>query len=175
MPISNPDSAAMFNEDYDILAEYVQDDSRIPLYNPSDSGEMFQPGEPIPVRWGADEDPSSATDDLECRVYMAQGRIKPGEIGMLLKYFTGDFPCDFSANVVLGEEVYWDVDNNVVSLEGDVTNGFVLGDISYALQANVLPTVDANDRVICATSASTKCRVISRNAPATVKGTVVIY
>lgn len=166
MPITNPAEAAIFNADYDILAEYVQDDSRIPYYNPSDSGEMVQPGEPLLVKFGA---------SAEERVYMAQGPIRPGEIGMLLKYFTGDFPCDFSGNVILGDEVMWDVDNSVVSLAADVTNGYILGDASYAIQIGVTPTVDGNDRVVCADANSSKCRVISRNEAATTKGTVTVY
>ncbi len=175
MPITTPATAEMFNANYDVLAEYVQDDSRIPYYNPSDSGVMISPGEPLLVRWGPITATTADDADLEARVYMAQSRIMPGEVGMLLKYFTGDFPCDVSANVTVGDEVYWDIDNDVVSLVGDVTNGFVLGDVGYATHIGVTPTVDGDDRVVSATTASEKIRVISRNEPADTKGTVVVY
>lgn len=168
MPITNPDQAKVFNDDYDRLGTYITDDTRVPYYNPADSGVMVQPGEPVLMQFGASG---------EEQVMMAQGPIRPGELGYLARYFTGDFPCDFSANVVLGAEVMWDLDNDVVSLAADVTNGFIIGHISYALtskSALTKPTVDGNDRVICATSTSTKCRVIGQaNTAVTTKGTVV--
>jgi hypothetical protein len=169
MPISNPAQASVFNADYDIVGEYVTDDSRVPYYNPADSGVMIQPGEPVLLKWGA------ANNE---QVFMAQGPIRPGEIGFLARFFTGDFPCDFSANVIMGAEVMWDITNKKVSLAADVTNGFILGEISYAIPSTPKPhrpPVDANDRVICATTASTKCRVISSTGVVAVnKGTVVI-
>lgn len=167
MPITNPAQATQFNADYDRLGDYVQDDSQVPYYNPSDSGVLIQPGEPIVVQFGA--------TNAEY-VFWAQEAIRPGEISMVTRYNTVDVPCDISADTVLGTEVHWDIDNDVASLVGDITNGFLLGYISYPLPPEPqpwIPTVDGNDRVICATSASTVCRVIMINGATTITGTVV--
>lgn len=167
MPIANPAEAKVFNDDYPIMGEYVTDDSRIPYYNPEANNQLVLPGEPLLIKFGKTGD---------AQAMMAQGPIRPGAIGMLARYFTGDFPCDFSADVVMGTEVMWDVTANKVSLAADVLNGFVLGNISYALTSdntNDKPDIDGNGRVICGTSTSTKCRVIGNaNHAATVKGTV---
>ena len=166
MSIPNPEQAKIFHDDYAGLGDYVTDDTLVPYYNPADSGVMIQQGEPVLVQYG----PSG-----ENRVFLAQKPIRPGQIGMLHKYFTVDLPCDFSANVVLGQEIVWDIDDKEVKLVGDVTNGFVVGDASYHMSAKPMPhtpAVDGNDRVICATDASTKVRVVSRATAATITGTV---
>lgn len=164
MPISSPDKATMFNESYPIVGEYVQDDSRIPYFNPADSGVTVLPGEPLVVQWNGDE-----------RVFMAQQKIEPGETGYLIRQFTADFPCDFSGNVVLGAAVGWDVTNSQVSLMADITNGFVLGNISYSPPVKPdKPSVDGSGRVICANATSDKCRVISIEDKTTTKGTVTV-
>ena len=168
MPITEPTQASIFNANYASLGEYVSDDSRIPYFNPSDSGVMLQAGEPILVQWGASG---------EERVYLCNRPIRPGEWGELIRHFTADFPCDFSANVIAGQEVYWDEDNSVVSLVGDVTNGFVIGDLSWSIDPNIqntAPSVDGDGRVIAGTTSTTRCRIVSRDAAATTKGTVTI-
>ena len=168
MTINNPAQKQLFHDDYEILAEYVTDDSFIPYYNPEDSGQLVQPGEPLVVQFG----PAG-----EARVYMAQGPIRPGFVGMLTKYFTGDFPCDLSADAVIGQEIAWDTDDAKAKLAGDVTNGFILGDLSYHLTSHSTarrPTVNGDGRVIAATANSNKCRVISRNEAAQIIGAVTV-
>lgn len=171
MPTSASTERTLFNEAYDRIGEYVTDDSRIPYFNPSDSGVDILPGEPVLIKFGA------ANAEEVC---LAVDIIRPGKIGMLVRYFTVDIACDFSANVILGDEVMWDIDNSVVSLAADVTNGFTIGNITYGISSKSSemedPTVDGNDRVICATDSSTKCRVISHAAgkASTTKGTVTI-
>ena len=166
MPSTATNKATMFGDDYDRLGHYVQDDTLVPYYNPADSGVDILPGEPILIQFGA----ANAE-----RVFLSNTIIRPGEISMVKRGFTADFPCDFSANMILGDQVMWDIDTNKASLAADVTNGFILGNISYAIDStikNQAPAVDGNDRVICATTASTVCRVISVDAEPTVKGTV---
>lgn len=162
MPSTAPEQAKQFHPDFASLGTYVQDDSRIPYFNPSDSGISIHSGEPVLVQWqGAS------------RVFVAQSEIHPGDTGMLLRRWTQDFPANLSAQSIFGAEVYWDIDNNEVALEADVTNGFLLGDLSYALPAGTdVPSVDGNDRVIAAEIADTRCRVIGRDAEAVTKGIV---
>jgi len=158
-----PARSSGVNAPYEVLGEYVQDDSRIPYHNPADSDVMIEPGEPLAVTWGA-----GAT------AVMAQAAIFPGETGTLNRYFTGDFPCDVSANVLVGAEVYWDADTKKVSLAADVTNGFLLGHASWAIDPvirNQAPALSAG-KVIAATTASTKIRVIGLTGATTLKGAV---
>lgn len=165
MPTSAVAVATNFNDAYSKVGVYITDDSRIPYFNPANSGVDILPGEPFVMQWGA------SGEEI---VVMAQDIIRPGKIGMVIRYFTADLPCDFSANVILGTDVYWDIDANVVSLVGDVTNGFVVGRISYSLSSKgSVPAVDSNGRVICGTTSTTKCRVVSVVGATTVKGTVV--
>ena len=173
MPVASSTltEAAVFNTAYDRVGKYVSDDTRVPYFNPSDSAITFLPGEPMVRQFGV----SGAEE-----VMLVQDIIRPGEWGYLIRNFTADLPCDFSANVILGGEVMWDVDNDVLSLAADVTNGFVVGNASIALNAKpealMAGTVDGNDRLICATSSSTVVRVISMpNKAVTVKGTVTVY
>ena len=173
MPVasSTVEEAQIFNETYDRVGWYVSDDMIVPYYNPSDSAITFLPGEFVLRQFGG-------TGVQE--VMMVQDVIQPGKWGQMVRYFTADVSCDFSANVILGDEVMWDIDNDVVSLAADVTNGFIIGRASIALSANAVgldtPTVDGSDRIVCATSSSTKVRVISiPNADITPKGTVTIY
>lgn len=162
MPSSATTKANMFNEDYSVLGEYVSDDSRIPYYNPADSGVDLLPGEPVLVSWQGEE-----------RVFMVQDIIRPGELGYLLRRFTGDFPASLSANIVLGDELMWDIDNNVVSLAADVTNGYTIGNAVYPCPLpGETPTVDGNDQVVVGGTASTKVRVQSHVGAPTTKGTV---
>lgn len=127
MPITNPDQASMFNDDYPIIGEYRSDDDRIPFYNPPTSGQMYLPGEPIQYEIGG-----------VYYVYMVQGPIRPGKTGYLVRRFAADFPCDLSADVLEGTPIYWDSSDTDASeagsakLAGDVTNGFRIGFASYA-------------------------------------------
>lgn len=171
MPVTALTQATQFHTAYDRVGWYVTDDTRVPFYNPADSDLDFLPGEPVLIKWGASGDEE---------VMMVQDVIRPGQLGFLVRHFTADFACNFSANVILGDEVMWDLDNDVLSLAADVTNGFVVGRASYPLSSNPVgldtPSVDGNDRVICATSSSTKVRVVSMpNVAVTTKGTVTIY
>lgn len=169
--ITNPAVPNALGGDYSKIGNYVSDDMWFPFHVPSDVATAFPPGAPILMKFGAAN---------EEQVVMSKELIRPGDTKPVTRYFTADFPCNFSGNVILGDEVMWDVDNDVLSLAADVTNGFVVGLASYAYSSGpaVLeqPTVDGNDRVICATSTSTKVRVISLPGKAvTIKGTVTIY
>lgn len=165
MPITNPAQASMFNTDYDAVGAYRSDDDRIPYFNPSDSGVLVLPGEPMIIEMAN-----------AYYVYMAQGPIRPGKIGFLIRRFTADFPCDLSANVEAGTPIYWDPSDTDASpvgsakLAGDVTNGYRIGFASYALDNNV-PTLGSGGKVLCGTTASTMIRVVSLEGAALGKGT----
>ena len=166
MPITNPAQAQMFNDDYDIIGQYRTDDDVIPYYNPPDSGQLILPGEPMVIEQAN-----------AYYVYMAQGPIRPGQTGYLVRRFTADFPCDLSADVEAGTPIYWDPSDTDASavgsakLFGDVTNGFRIGFASYAYNKNVAPSLGPNDRVICGGTASTMIRVVSLDGAALGKGT----
>ena len=167
MPSTATTPASQFGDDYSSLGEYVQDNTLIPYFNPSDSNVDLLPGEPCIVQWG----PANGE-----RVFLCNTICRPGQVTMLKKDFTADFPCNFSANIIHGAEVMWDIDNNVVSLAADVTNGFIIGNASFALDPtikNATPAIDGNGRVVAATATSTVVRVVSQDAVPTIKGTVV--
>jgi len=173
MPVasSTVEVAQLFNETYDRVGWYVGDDTFVPYFNPSNSAITFLPGEFVLRQFGG-------TGVQE--VMMVQDAIQPGQWGQMARYFAADVACNFSANVILGDEVMWDIDNDVVSLAADVTNGFIIGRASIALSAKPVgldaPTVDGSDRIVCATSSSTKVRVISiPHTDITPKGTVTVY
>lgn len=169
MPITNPAQRQMFNANYENLGHYLTDNERIPHLNPADSGELILPGEPILKQWGASG---------HRYVFMAQGPIRPGEIGYLVRNFKAKFPADLSANVVQGAELYWDEDESVVSLVGDVTNGYRIGYADYVLDPNLKNDgleVDGNGRVICGTDESTHVVVQSQDSNTTTKGTVTVF
>lgn len=161
-----PARNTIFNEEYPALGAYVTDNSRVPYFNPSDSDEMIQPGEPFLLQVGAGAE-----------AVLANGPIFPNEISMVLRMFTGDFPAAISADLIAGTEIYWDITNQVAAIAGAVTNGFSLGFATWAIDPNnknERPTVDANGRVIVAVSGDTVVRVVSDEGLATTKGTVVI-
>lgn len=166
MPIDNPSQAAMFNTDYDAVGAYRSDDDRIPYFNPSTSGKLILPGEPMIIEMAN-----------AYYVYMAQGPIRPGSTGFLIRRFTADFPCDLSANVEQGTPIYWDPSDTDASpvgsakLAGDVTNGFRIGTASYAYDGHTAPTVGPGGRVLCGGTASTMIRVVSLDGAALGKGT----
>jgi len=165
MPITPPAQGAMFNEDYPIIGAYVTDDDRIPYFNPANSGVMVLPGEPLLIQRGG----------LNF-VYMAQGPIRPGEVGYLVRRFTADFPCELSANVLQGTEIWWDPSDTTASpaggakLTGNVTNGFRIGVASLAYDGHNPPATGAGGLPICGGTASTKIRVVSIDGVASVKG-----
>lgn len=158
MPISNPTDAVLFAANYPVISEYVTDDERIPYFNPANSGVMILPGEPIPlVRAGAQV------------VFLAQGPIRPGETGYLVRNFTADFPCILSGNVLEGTPIWWDtsvatVANpvGVAKLEADAVTGYPLGVASYVYFKKPLPALSGT-QVICGTTASTMIRIVSVN------------
>lgn len=166
MPIANTTEASMFNDDYDVIGEYRTDDDRIPYFNPSDSGVMILPGEPMVIEQAN-----------AYYVYMAQGVIRPGKTGYLVRRFTADFPCELSADVEAGTPIYWDPSDTTASvaggakLFGDVTNGFRIGFASYAYNGHTDPTIGAGGKVVCGTTASTRIRVVSLDGAALGKGT----
>lgn len=149
MPAAVGERAVVFNASYPILGKYRTDDDRIPLYNPANSGVFYRPGEPVVLSLAG----ASYT-------YMCQGPIFPGKTGMVVRRFTGEFPCDLSSQVVFGDEIWWDTDGEVAKLKGDVANGFKLGFASYDYDGHKLPTV-AGGKVVCGTTASTRIRVVS--------------
>jgi len=168
MPIANPNEVTTFSTDYDAIGEYVGDGELVPYFNPTAPDRLILPGEPFLRAFG----PAS-----EEQVYLTQGPIRPGDIGFMFApgRWVADLPCDLSASVVDGQELYWDEDNSVCSLVGDVTNGYVVGYASWAIDPNVkntAPSVDAVNRVICGTTTSTNIRVRSRDEVATIKGTI---
>jgi predicted RecA/RadA family phage recombinase len=152
------------NANYNILGHYVQDDSRIPYYNATAAAYMIEPGEPVTMTWGAG-----------AVVLLAQTAIFPGEVGMLARYFVADFPCLFSTNVLHGAEVYWDFTNKRVALAADVTNGFALGGAIWAIDPNIKNKAPAlsGTKVIAASAASTRVRVVGMLSPTTIKGTII--
>jgi hypothetical protein len=162
MPITNPtrDDDGVY-ESYPKASVYRTDDERVPHYNEPDSGVMFLPGEPVLKEMNGDQ-----------YVFLAQGPIKPGKTGMLVYRFVAEFPCDLSADVVEGTPIYWDKDEDddaapvgLAKLEGDVTNGYLLGTATYAYDGSVAPEVDGDGNVVCGDSNSTKIWVRSVEGP----------
>lgn len=170
MPITNPNQAEIFSDDYVALGAYRNDGSRIPWYN--STALLVQPGEPLLVKWGA----SGAE---EC--FFAQEAIRPTKWGYLIRAgdWAADLPANLTANVIIGDELYWDEDNSEVALEADVTNGWLVGDagtpIDPSESVQETPATDGNGRVIVGTTSSTRIRIQSRPGASTTKGTVTIY
>jgi hypothetical protein len=164
MPVSSPAKAEMFNEEYPIIGRYITDDDRIPYFNPADSGLTVLPGTPLLITRGGNS-----------LVYMAQGPISPGETGFIVRRFTADFPCDLSADVEQGTEIFWDPLDDTASpagtaaLEGDTAGGFRIGTASYAYDGHKTPTLGSNDLPLCGTTASTLIRVVSMDGAAELK------
>lgn len=158
--------ATMFNEDYPNIGRLVSDDERIPYFNPADATLTILPGEPVLVEMGGDQ-----------YLYIAQGPIPPGKTGYLIRRWTMSFPCDLSADVPEGTEIYWDPAEDAGSpvgtamLEGDVTNGFRLGVATYVYDGHKNPTLDNDDKVICGTESSTRIVVLSLDGACPGKGT----
>ena len=75
MPISTPAQATIFNDDYENIGGYVQDDSRIPFYNEPNSGEMFRVGEPFLVLMGEGTYSSTDAQGDAAVVFFSQGII----------------------------------------------------------------------------------------------------
>lgn len=156
MPVTNPAQASTFNADYEIIGQYKTDDDRRPYFNPEDATTTVLPGEPMLIEEGGDQ-----------YLFMAQGPIRPGETGYLVRRFTADFPCDLSATVEEGTEIYWEPSDDAGSsvgtakLVGDVTDGFRLGVATYAYNGHTNPTLGSNDRPVCGTTDSTRIYVRS--------------
>ena len=158
MPKTAPVLASVQSEDYAPLSEIVSDDYHAHHYNSSPTDAIF-PGEPIPKTAGSG-----------AMVYLAQSLILPGEWKTLVRNWKARFPCNFSANIKDGDEVYWDITNEVVSLAADVTNGFSLGYATFDVEPGEAITAADNDRPVVATSTSTEVVVISSRGLTTLKG-----
>lgn len=163
MPKATPAQRALFNEQFDPLGQIRSDDHTILHHNSSPSLSFF-PGEPFPKTAG-----SGAI------VYLAQSLIKPDQTKSVVRYFRAIFPCNFSADVKDGDEVYWDVDNEVVSLAGDVTNGFALGYATFSIEPGKEITAADDDRPVVATSSSTKVEVVNLPGATTLKGSASAF
>lgn len=160
MPITHltRDDATGLIPVYPIASIYRTDDSRVPHYNPSDSGVDILPGEPILKLINGDQ-----------QVFIAQGPIKPGQTGYLVRRYTIQVACDLTADVPEGTPIYWDKDIatdanpvGIAALEGDVTNGFQIGVATYAYDPNITDaSVDGDDLVICGDADSTNIWVMS--------------
>ena len=168
MPIDNPTQVEIFNDDYAQVGEFVGEGDLLPYYNPADSGNLIRPGEPILVAFG----PAG-----EEQAFLSQGPIRPGDYGYLFRpgHWMADLPCTLTANVVFGQELFWDQTEDEVALEGDVTNGFLVGYAGYAIDPNAkntAPSLDTVNRVICGGTASGNIRVISRDEVSRIAGSV---
>ena len=159
---------AIFQEAYGALG-VVRADRHSILHTNTSATESFLPGEPFAKAQGAGS-----------VVVLSQSLIEPGQTKSVILDFKAIFPCSFSADIEDGDEVYWDLDNEVVSLAADVTNGFSLGYASYELDpaqsvavgaAGDPLTADTDGKVVVANDASTHVIVVSLNAPTTLKGT----
>ena len=163
MPKTAPVKQSLFNESYAALGRYLGDCYSLPHYNSSATLAFF-PGEPFPKTRGSGA--------VAC---LAQSLIMPGEYKTVLAEFKAAFPCDFSANIKDGDEVYWDEDNELVSLAADVTNGFSLGYATYEVEPGQAVTAVADDRPIVADANSTEVVVYSPNIATTLKGTSAAF
>lgn len=170
MPITETtrDKHGMYPES-PVIGEYRTDNERKAFFNPEDSGEMFLAGEPILLTLAAAR-----------YAFMFQGQVRPGETGYLLRNFSADFPCILSANVLEGDAIYWDIDEDAdgfpvgaAKIAGDVTNGFLLGYATHHYMKNPNPTLSGG-KVICGTTASTSIYLTSVPIAAVVKGTVPV-
>lgn len=161
MPITHltRDDATGLLPVYPIVSAYRTDDSRVPHYNPTDSGVDILPGEPILKLINGDQ-----------QVFIAQGPIKPGQTGYLVRRYTIEVPCDLSADVPEGTPIYWDKDIatdanpvGIASLAGDVTNGFQIGVATYPYDQSKVndDNVDGDDLMICGDAESTHIWVMS--------------
>lgn len=161
-----PTQKAIFNANFDILGEYVTDDSRVPYFNPLAEDVMIEPGEPVLFVWNGGT-----------HVMLAQRAIFPGETAFLDRYFTVDLPATLSAQVNTGDLVHWDFTNKVVAFAAvDTTNGWPLGTAIWALDPNIKnddPAIQGTDSVIAGTTASTKIRVVVSPESRTAIGTVL--
>lgn len=159
MPKVAPAAASPILDAITPLSELKSDGFSVPHYNSSATLSLY-PGEPFPKTQGSG-----------AFVALAQSLIRPGEWKSVLRFWNAVFPCNFSADVKDGDEVYWDQDNEVVSLGADVTNGFLLGYATYSADPGETVTAAADDRVVVATSASTKVQVVCATHATTLKGT----
>lgn len=160
MPKLPPSRNTIFNAAYEALSTMKSDGFTVPHYNSSATLSIY-PGEPFLKHQG--------TDPI---VVIAQSEIPPGEWRSVVRFFDAVFPCDFSANVKDGDAVWWDIDDEVCKLEGDVENGFLLGNATYSVEPGQKITAVANDRNIVATATSTHVQVVNTMGISTVIGEV---
>ena len=160
MPKLPPNSNTIFNAPYEALSTMKSDGHTVPHLNSSATLAIY-PGEPILKNQG--------TEPIVC---LAQSLIMPGEWKSVVRQWNAIFPCDFSADVKDGDAVYWDFDDEVCKLEGDVTNGFLLGNATWSCEPGQAITATADDRNVVATDESTHVQVVHMITPSLVVGTV---
>lgn len=160
MPKLPPSQNTIFNASYEALSTMKSDGFTVPHYNSSATLAIY-PGEPILKNQGV--------DPIVC---LAQSLIRPGEWRSLVRHWNAIFPCDFSDDVKDGDAVWWDIDDEECKLEGDVTNGFLLGNATWSAEPGQAITATTDDRPVVATSSSTHVQVVNMVTPSVVAGTV---
>lgn len=160
MPKTEPNINPVFNEPYEALSTLKSDGFSVPHLNASETLAIF-PGEPILKAQG--------DDPIVC---LAQSLIRPGEWKSVLRYWNAIFPCNFSDTVEDGDDVFWDIDDEVCKLEGDVTNGFLLGAATFSVEPGETLISGADDRAVVALDSSTFVQVVCRIGTSSVIGTV---
>jgi hypothetical protein len=160
MPKLPPTRNSIFNAPYEALSAIKSDGFTLPHLNSSATLAIY-PGEPFLKAQGE-----------TAIVCLAQSMIEPGEWKSVLRFWNAIFPCDFSADVEDGDNVYWDIDDEVCKLEGDVDNGFLLGSATFSVEPGQRVIADADGRPVVATSTSTHVQVVYQTTPSIVIGTV---
>lgn len=159
---------ALFNESYPVVSTLKSDRHSVPFFNSSETLSIL-PGEPVLRPYG----------DAEFWVCLAQSRIKPKETKSVLFDWNAVFPCNFTADVQDGDEVYWNPDDTDsgafpggrACLVGDAgANGFLLGHATFSLDSCKEVTADEGDYPVVANSASTYVQVVSSGKAITLVG-----
>lgn len=162
MPKLAPTKRDLFNEDYASLGKIKSDGFSILHYNSSPTLALF-PGEPFLKQQG--------TDYIVC---IAQSLILPGECKSVLRGpWNAIFPCNLTADVKDGDEVYWDTDDEKVELVANVANGFLLGYATFLKEPGEVITADDDDRPVVGTSSSTELHVVCPTHTTTVEASTI--
>ena len=147
----------IFNEDYPRVGRLKTDRHMLPHYNSSATLSLL-PGELFLKQWGD-----------KFWVCMTQDRIAPGEVRSVLLNWNGVFPCNFTADVEDGDEVWWDPDegdNGAMVLSGDAgDDAFLAGVATFSLDPAGNPVLtnppDPDGYPVVADSDSTEVQVVS--------------
>lgn len=149
MPKVPPTKNTIFNAAYDALSTLKSDGFTVPHYNSSATLAIY-PGEPFLKAQG--------TAFIVC---LAQSLILPGEWKSVLRHWNAIFPCNFSANVKDGDDVYWNIATEKAVLVGDADeDDFLLGQATFSVEPGQAVTASADDRPVVATSTSTHVQVV---------------